>query len=404
MDELLNKYEHKLKFTSEMAVHSIQSVPMELINQTIFRVFAFRSVDQHKHGSQVVVIRATLDIKADGTLAYSGEQDPIALTDEYFGDINESSVKQESDLAPFKPECDIIVNATAYAPGGKPSPRFIVEVRINSTDDSAPPILEKKLIVTGPCCWEKRLIGGWALKEPVSPIASLPIRYEYAFGGECRISQDDPDCVKVEEEFRLTPEQRYRHPDGPATAPIAHAICENNPLGMGYVEKWYLKAKGIKIFPAPRIHDPENPVTTIDETYAPNGFGVVSRQWKQRLQLAGTYDGRWSEERWPDLPVNFDMTYWNGANPDMRTPHLAGGERITLTNLTPDGKLHFTLPDDTPFVNVFYEDGKTGTFPAKLDTLVIEPDSMKVAIVWRAVVPTPPEITTAKILLTPGAA
>ncbi len=98
------------------------------------------------------------------------------------------------------------------------------------------------------------------------------------------------------------------------------------------------------------------------------------------------------------------MGFWNGANPDMRTPHLAGGERITLTNLTPGGKLHFTLPVDMLFVIVSHEDGKTGSYPAKLDTLVIEPDSMKVGMVWRAVMPIPPEISTAETLLIPGAA
>ncbi len=72
---------------------------------------------------------------------------------------------------------------------------------------------------------------------------------------------------------------------------------------------------------------------------------------------------------------------------------------FTLTNLTPGGKLQFTLPCDMPFVDVSYDDGRTESFPATLDTLVIEPDSMKVYMVWRAVISAPPEITTAEIRL-----
>jgi hypothetical protein len=222
-----------------------------------------------------------------------------------------------------------------------------------------------------------------------------------AFGGECRINHDDPDGKGVKSGSRLTPEQRDSHSEGPAAAPIAHTVYENNPLGVGFAEAWYLKAKKIKTIPAPRIDDPKNPVTSFGNTYPPQGFGIIAKAWRQRLKFAGTYDNNWMEERWPDLPDDFDMAYWNGANPDMQTPHLAGGEEITLTNLTPAGTLTFSLPSDLPFVDVLYENGRNASVPAKLDTVIIEPDSMKVAIVWRAVIATPPEIAMAESRLVP---
>ncbi|MDD2335678.1 MAG: DUF2169 domain-containing protein, partial [Geobacteraceae bacterium] len=314
---------------------------MNLINNTPYPALAFQSNDQHGQSFHVVVMRATLDIQNNGTATLSHEQEPLVLTDEYFGELNKSSVRQESDLVHFKPKCDVIVNATAYAPGGKPSPGFTVGVRINSRpEDSGRPgpiILEKKLLVKGPRFWEKGLMGGWTLKPSTTSITSLPLRYEYAFGGESRVNLDDPDGNRIKAELRLSPEQRDCHPDGSDSAPIAHTIYQNNPLGIGFADEWYLKAKKLKTIPAPQIDDPIQPITVFGKTTPPKGFGVITKAWKQRLELAGTYDDAWLETCWPDLPMDFDMSYGNGANPDMQVPYLNGDEEIVLTNLTPLG-------------------------------------------------------------------
>lgn len=239
-------------------------------------------------------------------------------------------------------------------------------------------------------------MGKWHLKPPTEPIASLPIRYEYAFGGECRINLDDPEGDRVNKEFRLTSEQRDRHPEGPENAPIAHACCESNPLGIGFAEAWYLKAKKLKMIPAPQIDDPENPLESFGENRPPAGFGVIAKAWSPRLKLAGIYDEEWLESRWPHLPEDFAMAYWNGAHPDMQTEHLKGGEEITLTNLTPGGVLRFNLPLHRLVVDVSFKNGRTESFVGNLDTLIVEPDSMKLAVVWRAVLPSSPQIALAE--------
>jgi hypothetical protein len=374
---------------------------MQLINSTAFPALAFQSTDQHGQSFHVVVMRATFEIQADGTLEPSPEHEPIVLTDEYFGEMNKSSVRQESDLVHFKPKCDVIVNATAYAPGGVASLGFVAGVKINGPPHdngvAGPLILEKKLLVTGPRFWEKGLLGKWTLNSPTTPISSLPIRYDYAFGGECRVEIDDPNGSRIKTEFRLSPEQRSCHPDGQDLAPLAHASCENNPLGIGFAEEWYLKATKRKTIPAPQIDDPKNPASFFGNNYPPQGFGVITKAWRQRLELAGTYDDAWLETRWPDLPEDFELSYWNGAHPDMQVPYLNGDEEITLTNLTPGGLLNFTLPGDPPVVTVGFESGQTATVPAKLDTLIIDPDLLKASLVWRVVMPTIPEILLMEI-------
>jgi hypothetical protein len=369
---------------------------MQLTNSTPFPSLAFQATDQLGQISHIVVMRATFDIQTDGTLALSTEQQPIVMTDEYFGEMNKSSIRQESDLVPFKPKCDVIVNATAYAPGGHPSPGFVAGVRINGplqeNGETSPLVLKKNLFVTGPRFWEKGLLGKWTLKTPATAIRLLPIRYEYAFGGECRVELVDPDGKQVKAEFRLSPEQRNCHPDGPETAPIAHTVCELNPLGMGFADGWYLKAKKSKTIPAPQIDDPLQPVSVFGKNNPPQGFGVIAKAWKQRLELAGTYDDAWLETRWPNLPEDFDSSFWNGANPDMQVPFLHGDEEIMLTNLTPSGFLKFRLPGHPPAMKSTSVDGRIQTVPANLDTLIIEPDAMKVNLVWRAAIATIPEI------------
>jgi len=373
-------------------------VLMESINHTPFPSLSFPARDENGQPSHVLVMRATYDINSDGTLGLSGKQAPLVLTDEYHGEPNKSSVRQESDLVPYKPWCDVIVNATAFAPEGRPSLGFVVGVKIDGAQgenaEPGPVILEKTLVVTGPRRWEKGRVGGWKLMPPKVPVVSLPLRYEYAFGGECRVDRDDPDGRRVDAALHLSEEQRANHPEGRDAAPLAHAVCEDNPIGIGFMEEWYLKARKLKRFPAHQIDAPENPVTVLCKAYPPIGFGAVAKAWKQRLQLAGTYDNEWLETRWPDLPGDFDMAFWNGAHPDMQTPHLAGNEEVTLTNLTPEGFLKFRLPGNPPFVKVRYATGRESSVAAKLDTLIIEPDASKASVVWRAVMPAVQEVVT----------
>src|SRR5258708_9048573 len=54
-----------------------------------------------------------------------------------------------------------------------------------------------------------RSLLGWSLTRPV-PITALPLRYEYAYGGECRIEATDPLAKRVSAKHRLSPDQRDR--------------------------------------------------------------------------------------------------------------------------------------------------------------------------------------------------
>ena len=224
-----------------------------------------------------------------------------------------------------------------------------------------------------------------------------------------------PHGKRVEAAFHLTPEQRNQHPDGPEAAPLAHTVCESNPLGIGFTEEWYLKARESKALPAPRIDSPENPVTTLGKTYLPQGFGIITKAWRQRLELAGTYDEEWREKRWPYLPEDFDVAYWNGAHPDMQVPYLNGNETIELTNLMlPDAfpsthdvqgnsVVSFSLPGQGPYLLVQYETGEKMPVDLHIDTLLVDTETAGLSLVYRALLPGEPEIRGVEIHMRAGA-
>lgn len=433
---------------------------MEFRNLTPYPSMAFDALDQHDQRFHVVVMRLTFELQDDGQLLLAPVQTPLATSDEYYGEINRSSVRQESDLAPYKPHTDVIVIADACAPQGRPAREFAVALKINGapTEPDLPPephgmnpsfhaspermaewrqecarltaqarqgplILCKILTITGAREWRKRplllralslfTLPKWKLTAPQT-VTTLPLRYEYAYGGENKILVTERAARRVRKKHRLP--DRVPQPDNPATgeAPeaIAHTVCEQNPVGRGFAEDWYLRATNLSRVPAPQIEPANQPIARFGDEYVPDGFGVVGRAWRPRLELAGTYDQDWLENRHPGLPADFNFAYWNGAPADQQVvPHLDGDETITLYNLSPAGTattqdpagntlLSFALPGHLPFVVVRFEDGRIGELAAKLDTLIIDtahdadaPDKKpSVVCVWRATVACEPAI------------
>src|SRR5438552_11702759 len=93
---------------SGMAAHD-NSGTMEYHNLTSFPSLPFASLDKDDRRFHVIVLRGTYAIQADGSLRAAQEQAPLLTEDEYYEKPDQSSVKQESDLAPYKPCCDVVV-------------------------------------------------------------------------------------------------------------------------------------------------------------------------------------------------------------------------------------------------------------------------------------------------------
>jgi hypothetical protein len=108
---------------------------MEFRNHTPFPALAFEGIDPSGQQFHVVVMRQTFTWCDNGVAYYADEQEPVYEEDTYFGAIATSAVRQESDLCHYKPRCDIIVNATAYAPQGLRQRRFSVGLRVFRPDE-----------------------------------------------------------------------------------------------------------------------------------------------------------------------------------------------------------------------------------------------------------------------------
>ncbi|WP_437594698.1 DUF2169 family type VI secretion system accessory protein [Sorangium sp. So ce1000] len=383
---------------------------MECQNLTPFDALAYGALDVHDEEHHVLALKAAYRLVPGdgGALTHRCELLPddgagrLLLRDAFEGEANASSVRAESDLAPFKPRCDVLVRATAWAPGEKPAERWTVRLRV--TAPSAPPplgdagardlerraLVDKALEVCGPR-WFERTAEGWRLTRP-EPAVSVPVRWENAFGGRSFVGAE------------------------PGRPPFLDEVCFTNPVGCGWMEARYpgaLRDAGAPLpdrVAAPQIERPDSRVTRLvvashpphaveapqmaeiaaDYPFAPAGLGCVGRAWTPRLQRAGTYDDAWVAGRHPFLPDDFSFAYWNAAPDDQQIPHPGLGLRVELWNLARpdlacDGRVAFELPPHRAFAMAWIA-GLPVPVPAALDTVAVDAEAMVVTCVWRALV------------------
>ena len=409
---------------------------MEFVNHTPFPAQAFEGIDQHAQSFHVLVVRQTLDF-ASGTLEYASIQAPLCEVDEFFGKPNASSARQESDFCHYKPKCDVIVNATAHVPQGQATRRLHVRLSVKrpSAGDTTPgsrvdveaehQLVDKLLVVTGARqlkrkWWTTRAAQQlirwmsfslirptpWKLTEP-EYFDALPLRNEFAYGGECRIDNGERAAKRINGKHRLNAGQLAAHPDSglpEASQPALHISYDRNPVGIGFALGAALSATKTRRIPAPRIEPYDAPFTakslwqgtraTLE--LEPAGMGIRPKSHPSRRSLIGTVDDAFIQGTAP-LPEDFDFAVWNAAPADQQTELLRGDEFIELTNLTPPGcrqttqdvfgntTLRLPLPRHDCFALVRLEDGLMFEHSLAIDTVLIEPESNTLTLVWRGV-------------------
>ena len=110
--------------------------------------------------------------------------------------------------------------------------------------------------------------------------------------------------------------------------------------------------------------------------------------------MLGTVDDAFiASESW--LPADFDFAVWNAAPPDQQTDFLVGDERIELVNLCAPGtpgasrekdgstRLRLELPRHDCFALLRLDSGAMNEVPLVIDTLLIEPETRTLTLVWR---------------------
>ncbi len=97
---------------------------MEFRNLTPFDAMCFRAATPSDREYRVVAMKVGYRLVRGRHGQWQAEVNddrpvPLTLADEYWGEEGASSPREESDLAPYKPRCDVIVNAIAHAPCGR---------------------------------------------------------------------------------------------------------------------------------------------------------------------------------------------------------------------------------------------------------------------------------------------
>lgn len=318
------------------------------------------------------MLKAAFDILKDGSIVLSEEQEPINFRDRFHGALNETSLFHPSEFVPYKPGTDFIFNLTAYAPGSEPTRDFRAGVRIYNRER----VIEKFVRVVGERFWHPRWRKGfdpakavsaadrkrhfvrWELSEP-SLLQTLPLRYEYTYGGTLAKGTDAKE------------------------QPILEAY-EHNPVGIGWIDpEWTDHSQAV---PAPQIEDPADPVAKPGVHYPPAGLGPIPPVWLPRRPLAGTYDQDWIDHVWPKWPKDYRFEYHHSAAAGLViTPYIQGDFKIELYNTHKDSDV-FTISykDIGPYMSIGYRDGQWDHVSMDMDTVMVSEDNSQMFLIWRA--------------------
>ncbi len=354
----------------------VQAAPLpEVRNHTPYPSQYFQMMDVGDEVFHVIATRITYDLRQldpDGTPRMAERQSPLIDADQFHGDPASSSCIQESDFAPYKPKCDVILaHASAYAPQGRTQRRWPVGVCIGQW--------HKLLTVTGPRYIERTRLG-WKVTEP-ELATEVVLRWESAFGGTCRW----PLHLRQGQEPELW---------------SPHAA---NPIGVGWVDRQWLDKAQVADVDAPQLEVFKQPFDSEAANamrYPTVGVGPLGRWWSPRRQLAGTYDQAWKETRWPKLPLDFDFGYWNAAPEDQQIDYPRGGEEVILGGLMPGGQaLQCALPTQHPFARVRLHAGPILPRAMNLDTLVFDLKAMTLGCVYRMLLAARADVRVLEICL-----
>ena len=93
------------------------SAAMDLLNATKMQAGYTMGTEPSAREHLVVAVKGTFAIPDDGGPATPAEgQAPLVMADEFWGEPGFSSPRYEVDFALRKPKCDVLLNATCYAP------------------------------------------------------------------------------------------------------------------------------------------------------------------------------------------------------------------------------------------------------------------------------------------------
>lgn len=311
---------------------------------------AIVSADQAGREHLVVVAKASWTIPSEGGRPRPLPPQPLAYADQFYDGAETAALRYGDDFARYKPQCDVIFDACAHAPGGKPVTDIEVGFNVGK--------LQKRLRVVGERRWSK-FVGVTTPTKP-SPFVSMPLHYGYAFGGT----------------------RTYRQGWGSQRHELAEAL-RDNPDGRGWAGP--KTAADVHDLPLPSLLPLGSDVRSPRAKSTPIALSAVARHWHVRAVHAGTYDEAWSTNVSPFLPEDFDDRFYQCAPPDQRMAYPTGGEEVVLMHMMAQRPLvKFRLPDLSRMkVQIMRTDHSVEVPRVVADTVYFQPDEQRFSVVWR---------------------
>jgi hypothetical protein len=319
---------------------------MELINSTAFKATAQPMMGRKDRPTLTVIVKGTFVFAWEHT-ELAPEQVPIAYGDSLYDENEGGGVRYETDLVPFKPFTDVVLDATAHAPRSRPARTMQVSVAVGP--------VQKHLMVFGKRLWNHARVLGrkrYVITE-AQPFLTQPIRYCEAFGGLDQTTGE---------------------------------YFDYNLSGKGF---YSVKTKAnLAGKPLPLIEDPKHLIKSPADRPPTAGLGFYNRSWLPRARYSGTFDKAWRAERCPRMPKDFSYRFYNCAHPHLQVKgYLSGNEPVELINLTGEGQVRFALPAIIPVCRVQrVRQKEIEKIAMNLDTVFIEPDRHRFCLVWRGTV------------------
>ncbi len=250
---------------------------------------------------------------------------------QYAGEPGFSALIHDSEFSIFKANTDVIVAGRARAYAKRPVTAMECRLLIDGH-------IDKTLQVFGPRSWVEH--GGAVTVSSAQSFIERDIDYSHAIGGD---------------------DERNRIGGGVASS--NKRLLEQTVPSIFYAkEDWSATANKVRVA----------------------GFGPIPPFFKQRYQLAGTFDEQWLENRRPLLPVDFDRRYYQSAPLDQQCKgYLVGGERLMLSGFNHDDILAFRLPRERYVAVADFGDHLTEQ-PMALHTLFVDTEKQMISITYSA--------------------
>lgn len=298
------------------------------------------------------VVKASYKIVVGGVCEPMGEFDQPFVTGDVFAegdDERRGALSYPSDIADFKPNGELILRASAYAPGGSAN-SCLVKAEVGRWS--------KELLVVGPRVWKhhdpsaatrilkkavKAMSGAEVTSEATPPVAfsAVPLTLSNAFGG--------PDYAA-------------------------------NPVGQGHHTEYL-----------PQVEYQNDPVKSPQSKVYPATFAGISPNWAERAAKFGKQYGKSYQEqgRAPWYAEDMDWTYFNAAPHDQQIEgYWIGNEALRFTNMHRD---HRVLETHLPAkrMRVFIKDIEQNFREVKLelDTLWVDLEAGQLTCLWRGLDP-----------------